>query len=149
MTISQRLGGTNSLHCDPLVHGTGTEVVPLTTLDVYADINEIDRFDLIKVDVEGHEMAVLEGATNLLRRQAVELVQFEYNWRWIAARRYLRDAFELLGDQGYELARVTAAGFLPLGAWEPALENFWEANFLAYSDASRTFVHERFVESAS
>lgn len=42
------------------------EQVPIVTLDEY--VSEMDRVDFIKVDVEGYELKVLEGASNMLDR---------------------------------------------------------------------------------
>lgn len=45
----------------------GTEVVNVTTLDELMQRYAIDSVDLVKIDVEGSELAVLEGAHQLLR----------------------------------------------------------------------------------
>jgi hypothetical protein len=42
--------------------------VPMTTLDAYAERNAIRRVDFIKIDVEGAELLVLDGAQKLLAR---------------------------------------------------------------------------------
>lgn len=42
--------------------------VPLTTLDSYAGQRGMTRLDFIKIDVEGYEPAVLEGAAGLIER---------------------------------------------------------------------------------
>jgi FkbM family methyltransferase len=44
-----------------------TEYVEITTLDLFAEENGLDRIDLIKIDVEGFEMNVLAGAEKTLR----------------------------------------------------------------------------------
>jgi FkbM family methyltransferase len=59
--------------------GDGTIEVPVVTLDEYARRNGIERIDVLKIDVEGHEAAVLEGARELLGRQAVGMVILELN----------------------------------------------------------------------
>lgn len=45
-----------------------TERVKITTLDQLADQHSLDTGGLIKMDIEGFEMAALNGATNLLRQ---------------------------------------------------------------------------------
>lgn len=41
---------------------------PCTTLDSFIDTEGIDRIDLVKIDVEGGEMGVIEGALHALER---------------------------------------------------------------------------------
>ena len=63
--------GTNSLHAPPGVpDGATTEDVATTTLDAYADRTGLDHITLVKIDTEGHDLAVLRGARRLLRRAA-------------------------------------------------------------------------------
>jgi FkbM family methyltransferase len=104
--------------------------VQLTTLDTAADKLGLTHVDLLKIDVEGHETAVLEGCAGLLRRQAVEVVQFEFGQANLASRTYLRDFFELLGP-GFTFFRIGPRGLRQL-EYDPKLEIFsWETNYLA------------------
>ncbi len=122
--------GTNSLHAgDPFV--IRTEEVATDTVDLFCQRESIEHVDLMKVDTEGHDFAVLEGAGGMLARAAIEVVQFEYNHRWIDARHYLRDAFELLTPLGYRIGKVTPFGVEFYGRWHPELETFREGNYVA------------------
>ena len=58
-------------------------------------------------------------------------MQFEYNFRWIGARRYLKDAFDLLSPHGYVIGKVTPGAIEWYRDWSPELETFREANFVA------------------
>lgn len=83
--------------------------VATETVDDVARAEDVERIDVLKIDVEGHELAVLRGARNLLARRAVEVIQFEFGEANLASRTYLRDFHELLGT-GYELFRLTTRG---------------------------------------
>lgn len=48
-----------------------------TTLDALARESGIERIGLLKIDVEGHELAVLEGARRLLESGSVDVVYVE------------------------------------------------------------------------
>jgi FkbM family methyltransferase len=48
--------------------GQGGATVPSVRFDTWAAAAELDRLDLVKLDVEGVELAVLDGATETLRR---------------------------------------------------------------------------------
>jgi FkbM family methyltransferase len=50
------------------------EKISLDTLDHVCSEQKLTRVDLIKIDVEGHEMPVLEGATQTIRRFKPALV---------------------------------------------------------------------------
>jgi FkbM family methyltransferase len=45
-----------------------SELINRTTLDAFASDRQIDRVDLLKIDTEGHEEAVLHGARGLFER---------------------------------------------------------------------------------
>jgi FkbM family methyltransferase len=112
------------------------EEIELVTLDEYCAAKGVEAVALLKIDAEGHDLSVLEGASGLLARQAVQAVQFEYNWRWIPERKFLRDAFELLLGHGYELGKVTPLGLERHGSWAPEMESFQEANFAAVAPSA-------------
>jgi FkbM family methyltransferase len=120
----------NSLHNVPDRHTT-REDVAATTLDAYAQRAGLSRVDLLKIDTEGHDLAVLRGACGLLREGRVAVTQFEYNDFWIYARHYLRDAFRLLEPLGYRLGKLTPAGVAFYPGWNPGLETFRGAMYVA------------------
>jgi FkbM family methyltransferase len=123
-------GGTNSLHGDP-ARPEATERVETITVDEYLRCHGIRRVHMLKVDTEGHDFAVLSGAERSLRTKAIGLVQFEYNHRWVHARRYLKDAFDLLEPLGYRIGKLTPRGMEAYPGWDPELETFVEGNYLA------------------
>jgi FkbM family methyltransferase len=49
-----------------------------TTLDCFFHDDAIRRLDMLKIDVEGYELKVLEGAQGLIERLRPTLIQFEY-----------------------------------------------------------------------
>jgi FkbM family methyltransferase len=53
--------------------------VPTTTLDEFTSKNQIDRIDFLKIDVEGFELEVLEGASRLLASKKIRAILFEAN----------------------------------------------------------------------
>lgn len=56
------------------------ELVPTVCLDRFCEEHSIDRIDLLKLDIQGHEHQALVGATNLLSTGRVGTIFFELNW---------------------------------------------------------------------
>lgn len=124
--------GRNSLH-EPVRPEScaTTEEVATTTLDSYAERVGLDHLTLLKIDTEGHDLAVLRGAQKLISNGRIWVAQFEYNHRWIDARSYLRDSFELLQPHGYCIGKLTPNGVEFYPDWEAELETFVEGNYVA------------------
>jgi FkbM family methyltransferase len=53
--------------------------VGCTTLSAYCLEKGIDRVDVLKIDTEGHDLAVLQGAEGMLARGAIRFVYVEFN----------------------------------------------------------------------
>jgi len=133
LAIVHEGAGSNSLVPFTEDRASGeTELVPLSTIDQFCAEGDLHHVTLLKIDAEGHDLAILEGAKEMLARQAISMVQFEYNSRWIDARRFLLDAFILLQASGYRMGKVTPRGVETYERWHPELESFREANFLGY-----------------
>jgi hypothetical protein len=113
-----------------------TEDVATITLDEYADSEALENIALVKIDTEGHDLAVLRGAERLLVEQRISVAQFEYNWRWIGARSFLRDAFTLLDPLGYHLGKLTPRGVEFYRGWDADLETFVEGNYIAATSSA-------------
>jgi FkbM family methyltransferase len=128
-------GGVSSLYEQDTRPTVRVARVPTTTLDSFCDDAGLEHVDLVKIDTEGHEIAVLRGANRLLERQAIGVLQFEYNHRWVMSRAFLRDAFALLAPLGYRLGKVTPRGVEFYSRWHPDLETFSQGNYLACTQA--------------
>jgi FkbM family methyltransferase len=119
--------GRNSLYP---IEGTTVDTVETATLDEYCSRTHVDRIALLKIDTEGHDMNVIEGAKGLLADHRIAVVQFEYNHLWVSARRYLKDVFEFATPLGYAVAKITPAGVEPYFKWHHELETFREGNYI-------------------
>ena len=113
----------------------GVESITLTTVDDFLSQQHIDRVTLLKIDAEGHDLAVMHGAGRTMAEHRVDMIQFEYNWRWVEARSFLLDAFTLCEEHGYRLGKITPQGIETYDRWHYELESFREANYLAYLPA--------------
>ena len=62
----------------------------------------IAEIDLLKIDAEGNDLAVLRGASPLLRERRVAVILWEYSEGWALAGSSLGGALELLRGFGYD-----------------------------------------------
>ena len=90
---------------------------------------DLDVVDFLKIDVEGHELAVLRGAERMLGAGSIRLIQFEFNEMNVVSRTFLRDFRLLLPN--YTMYRLLPKGLLPLGEVPVLTELFAYQNILA------------------
>ena len=77
--------------------------VPVISLDSYIQENKISRIDLIKIDVEGWELFVLKGVTNLLKSDNAPVLMIEFTeTNTFAAGYYCGELFDYVKSFGYE-----------------------------------------------
>ncbi|MBI1792660.1 MAG: FkbM family methyltransferase [Chloroflexi bacterium] len=102
--------------------------VPVDTIDHFCFQNHVERIDLLKIDTEGHEVQVLQGAKNALETGIVRSIQFEFNEMNIYSRSFLWDFVEILND--FNLYRLLPTSLLPIH-YDSRHEIFLFQNFLA------------------
>lgn len=106
------------------------EQVTVITLDGFCREHNINHIHLLKMDVEGHELNVLKGASGLLSRDAIEVIQFEFGGTNIDSRTYIKDFFKLLGPK-FKLYRILPGGLREMPVYTEKFEIFQAANYLA------------------
>jgi len=109
-----------------------SEIVRLTTLDSYFAETGTQYIDLLKIDVEGHELEVLTGARATLRRGAVGMLTFEFGGCNIDSRIFFQDFWYFFAQfHGVEIFRMTPSGYLfRIWKYSESLEVFRAANYL-------------------
>lgn len=131
----ERTTGHASLYPEVLQNLHGYDAVDsveikLATLDDFCRDQGLERIDFLKIDTEGHELKVLQGASGLLKAEKIDAIQFEFNEMNVISRVFLRDFFELLGKQ-FDLFRLHSRGLIPLPNYRPVDEVFLFQNILA------------------
>ncbi|NET35728.1 MAG: FkbM family methyltransferase, partial [Cyanothece sp. SIO1E1] len=107
-----------------------TELVEAITLDSFCEQHDIQSIDYLKIDVEGAESDVLQGALELLRKKAVRFIQFEISQNMLKAlNRQAKDTFDILLQHGYECHRIQPDG--EIGAQVIDSNSFYE-NYIAF-----------------
>ena len=109
---------------------SGSETIELTTLDIFCADHKISHIDFLKLDVEGHELAVLAGGKKMIGEGKVGIVQFEFGGCNIDSRTYFRDYYNFFKTD-FNLFRVLSDGLQPIMVYSEKLEIFQSANYLA------------------
>lgn len=81
--------------------------VPASTLDSFSDLLPDGHISILKIDVEGHEAAVLRGAQRMLSTQSVDVIYIEAGLNPENPQQtYYRDIEDILKHHGYHLFRI-------------------------------------------
>jgi len=102
-----------------------------TTIDCYCKQRNIEQINFLKIDTEGNEFAVLQGAEKLLADRKINYIQFEYGGCYIDAGVTLKEVFNFLINKEYKLFKISHDELIFIEKFEPELENYEYSNFLA------------------
>jgi FkbM family methyltransferase len=105
------------------------EKVDLTTIDAFCASRTIERIHFLKLDIEGHELAALNGARTMLAEDRIDCVQFEFGENNISSRTFLNDFVKLLS--GFDLFRIVPGGPVAWTYKGGTSELFATMNYLA------------------
>jgi len=86
--------------------------VEMKTIDKIMEENNISAIDFLKVDVEGHELAVIQGAKQAIDHGQLKVIQYEFNHPNIVSRVFMRDFRNELPN--YDFFRLLENGMLPV-----------------------------------
>jgi hypothetical protein len=102
------------------------ETVQVTTID--AAVPKVS-IDILKIDIEGHELNALKGALETLKR--VRVVQFEFGGANIDTRTFFQDFFYFFQKQNFTIYRITPLGIVKIRKYNERMERFITTNYVA------------------
>ena len=108
-----------------------TEEIRICTIDEYCERKTVGKIDLIKVDVEGHELPVFKGMRRMLGRGVVSIIQFEYGGCNLDAKMTLGDIWDFLEPHGFRFHKLFPEGPRLVDKYQRSLETFKYSNWIA------------------
>ncbi|SMH41396.1 FkbM family methyltransferase [Azospirillum agricola] len=112
--------------------------VPIRRLDGVAAELGVSRIHFLKIDTEGHELEVLRGAEGLIRSNAVDIIQFEFNETNVVSRVFFKDFWDFLPN--YKFHRLLPKGALHISQYSATFcEVFAYQNYVCVRKDSSIF----------
>ena len=107
-----------------------TEAISVLRFEDYwsAELNG-RHIDIVKIDIEGHELASLHGFGQAL--DATKMFQFEFGGANIDTRTYFQDFWYFFKEHSFEIFRITPIGLQSIPKYSEDDEFFSTTNYLA------------------
>ena len=112
------------------------ESVEMDTIDHFCKNHSISKIHFLKMDVEGHEYAVLEGALEKLKQNSIDFIQFEFGRVNIDSASSLKKFYKLLHRE-FDIYRIIQTGLIPQFEYNYEYEIYLGTNFLAIHKSLR------------
>ena len=90
------------------------------------------EIDFVKIDVEGHELSVLNGFGAALFK--TKSIQFEFGGTCIDTRVFFQDFWHFFSKNNYQIYRITPFGLQKIEAYRECDESFYYTNFIAVNN---------------
>ncbi|MCX7638666.1 MAG: FkbM family methyltransferase [Cyclobacteriaceae bacterium] len=133
INVSENNPGVSSIYLLDKFDYNRKESIKIITLDDFCERESIDLIHFLKIDVEGHEYAVLQGALKMLKANKIQMIQFEFGSGNINSRTFFIDFYNLL-QPNFNLYRIAKNGLIPVQKYSHLHEVFGRvANYLAVS----------------
>jgi FkbM family methyltransferase len=97
--------------------------------DFWVEKLNSSRIDFLKLDVEGHELRVLQGCGEALKN--IKVIQFEFGGTQIDTKTFFKDFWELFSENNFELFRIGPLGITKLQNYDESDECFMLNTYLA------------------
>lgn len=94
-------------------------IVKIVSLDDFSNTQDWTIIDLLKVDVEGNELNVLNGFKKFLKSGKILAILFEFNSMNVISRVFFKDFYDLLSE--YTLHRLLPDGLVRIPQYDPLL----------------------------
>ena len=109
-----------------------SEEIIIKRLESYLIEKKISKIDLLKIDIEGHELFAFKGLGKYLSADFINAIQFEYGGANLDSHTSLKDIYTVLQPAGFDIYKIMKNG-LEKREYSGRIDNFQYANFVALS----------------
>ena len=117
-----------------LLQPRGQDITPImvrvSTLVEQFSAQKWPSIDYVKIDAEGYDLKIIQGASRLFLECRMHYVQFEYNSFWRDNGSLLQDAMAIFSESKYAVFRICPNGLIR-HRFEQFGEYYLYSNFLA------------------
>ncbi len=108
------------------------EMVTISTIDAIVEETGVAAIDMLKIDVEGHDLAVLCGASKAFEQKIVKLVQFEFGGCNLDTRTNLQDFYYFFKAFDFAIGVVQPGDRIQIiDRYDEFYEHYRTTNFVA------------------
>ena len=90
------------------------EKVNVMKLDDFCNDHKVSNIDLLKIDTEGHEKEVLEGALNLIKEKKIKYILLEFHLSNMFFNYSVNDLENFLDNCNFKLLKKYKFPFIPI-----------------------------------
>ena len=106
-----------------------SEDVKILKLEDYWKENlENKIIDLLKLDIEGHELFALEGSKKILKN--IRNIQFEFGGANIYSKTYFQDFWYFFSNFNFKIYRLSTIKIIEIQKYDESLEYFSTTNYI-------------------
>ena len=99
-----------------------------------SELNDKQTLKVLKMDVEGHEMNVLEGIGRYIKK--IDIIQFEFGHCHIDSRVFFKDFWDFFNNELFSIFLITPRGLHKYIEYSDRYEMFMTTNFIAVNNNS-------------
>ena len=100
----------------------------IDTIDNYSKVNNISKINLLKIDTQGYEKNIIQGANKMISENKIDIIKVEIIFSLVYEKNFnIYDIEKLLIPNGYKLFATNAYGNL-------LTDQNWQSDFMYISD---------------
>lgn len=103
--------------------------VNTSTLNLFYETLGIKYIDYIKIDCEGADLEILQGASALLESNNAGVIQIEYSEHWQRGNHTWGELKSIAGKYGYKIYRYIDDNFWEVKEEDPPFDNYFITKF--------------------